>query len=70
MKNTEKIKTPFPNGESLIDVEIRVREFCQYLLENYIFYSFDLIELNNNCQKDHSVFHIPHLLIADLNHNH
>ena len=30
----------------------------------------DLIELNNNCQKDHSIFHIPHLLIADLNHNH
>ena len=42
----------------------------EYLLENYIFYSFDLIELNNNCQKDHSIFHIPHLLIADLNHNH
>lgn len=35
IKYEEKIKTPFPNGESLIDVETRVREFCQYLLENY-----------------------------------
>ena len=25
----------FPNGESLIDVEKRVRSFCNYLLKNY-----------------------------------
>lgn len=31
----EHIKTPFPNGESLIDVENRIREFIQYLKENY-----------------------------------
>lgn len=31
----EHITTPFPNGESLKDVEKRVRDFCKYLLENY-----------------------------------
>jgi len=31
----QHIDTQFPNGEALIDVEKRVREFCSYLLENY-----------------------------------
>jgi Fructose-2,6-bisphosphatase len=31
----DHIETPFPNGESLKDVESRVRDFCNYLLENY-----------------------------------
>ncbi len=31
----DHIDIPFPNGECLKDVEIRVREFCNYLLENY-----------------------------------
>ena len=31
----EHINNPFPNGESLIDVEKRVREFLDYLKENY-----------------------------------
>ncbi len=31
----EHIDTPFPNGESLKDVEKRVREFLKYLDENY-----------------------------------
>lgn len=35
VKYEEHIITPFPNGESLIDVEHRVRDFCNYLLENY-----------------------------------
>ena len=29
------IKNSFPNGESMLDVEKRMREFCNYLLENY-----------------------------------
>lgn len=29
------IEEPFPNGESLIDVEERLRDFCKYLLENF-----------------------------------
>ena len=29
------IEIPFPNGESLLDVEKRVREFCDYLKQNY-----------------------------------
>ncbi len=35
VKYEEHIDEPFPNGESLKEVENRVREFCQYLLENY-----------------------------------
>lgn len=31
----DHIVDPFPNGESLKDVESRVRDFCQYLLENF-----------------------------------
>lgn len=31
----DHITNPFPNGESLKDVEARVRDFCNYLLENY-----------------------------------
>ncbi len=35
VKYEEHIDVPFPNGESLKDVERRVRNFCDYLLENY-----------------------------------
>lgn len=35
VKYEEHINTRFTNGESLIDVEKRVRNFCDYLLENY-----------------------------------
>ncbi len=35
VKYEEHIDIQFPNGESLKDVEIRVRDFCNYLLENY-----------------------------------
>ncbi len=31
----DHIIIPFPNGESMIDVEKRIRDFCQYLLDNY-----------------------------------
>ena len=31
----EHIEIPFPNGESMIDVEKRIRSFCEFLLENY-----------------------------------
>ena len=31
----EHITNPFPNGESLKDVEKRVRGFCKYLLDNF-----------------------------------
>ena len=31
----EHIEIPFPNGESMKDVEKRLRDFCQYLLDNY-----------------------------------
>lgn len=31
----DHIEEPFPNGESLHDVENRVRDFCKYLLENF-----------------------------------
>ena len=31
----EHIDIPFPNGESMKDVEKRLREFCKYLLDNY-----------------------------------
>jgi len=31
----EHIEIPFPNGESLKDVENRMRDFCKYLRESY-----------------------------------
>ena len=31
----DHITEPFPNGEALIDVENRVRDFCNYLKENF-----------------------------------
>lgn len=31
----DHVEEPFPNGESLIDVEKRVRDFVKYLKENY-----------------------------------
>ena len=35
VKYEEHIDSKFPNGESLKDVEKRLRSFCNYLLENY-----------------------------------
>lgn len=35
VKYKEHIINPFPNGESLKDVEERLKNFCDYLLENY-----------------------------------
>lgn len=35
VKYEEHIETPFPNGESLIDVEKRMRDFLNYIYENY-----------------------------------
>lgn len=35
VKYEEHINNKFPNGESLKDVEKRLRDFCNYLLENY-----------------------------------
>ena len=35
VKYEDHINTAFPNGESLIDVEKRMRDFCEYLLENF-----------------------------------
>lgn len=35
VKYEDHIEIPFPNGESLKDVENRVRNFCNYLIENY-----------------------------------
>ena len=35
VKYEEHIESPFPNGESLKDVEKRLRDFCAFLLENY-----------------------------------
>lgn len=35
VKYEDHIDIPFPNGESLKDVEKRVREFCNFLLDNY-----------------------------------
>lgn len=35
VKYEEHILKPFPNGENLIDVENRIRDFCKFLLENY-----------------------------------
>ena len=31
----DHIDIPFPNGESLKDVEDRLRDFCRYLSDNY-----------------------------------
>lgn len=35
VKYEEHIDSKFPNGESLRDVEKRLRNFCEYLLENF-----------------------------------
>lgn len=35
VKYEEHITEPFPNGESLKNVEVRVREFCDYLKDNF-----------------------------------
>ena len=35
VKYEDHIIVPFPNGESLQDVENRVKDFCKYLLEKY-----------------------------------
>lgn len=35
VKYEKHIKEPFPNGESLKDVEIRVKDFINYIKENY-----------------------------------
>lgn len=35
VKYEEHIDSKFPNGESLKDVEERLKSFCNYLLENY-----------------------------------
>lgn len=35
VKYEEHIENKFPNGESSKDVEKRLRDFCNYLLENY-----------------------------------
>ncbi len=35
VKYEEHIQEKFPNGESLIDVENRIRSFCESLLQNY-----------------------------------
>lgn len=35
VKYEDHIDNPFPNGESLKEVELRVKDFCDYLKENY-----------------------------------
>ena len=35
IKYEEHIEKPFPNGESLKDVEKRLRDFCEYLLREF-----------------------------------
>ncbi len=35
VKYEEHIIDKFPNGECMLDVEKRVKDFCNYLLENY-----------------------------------
>jgi len=35
VKYENHIEEPFPNGESLKDVEARIKDFCNYLLENF-----------------------------------
>ncbi len=34
-KYEEHISEKFPNGECMLDVEHRIKEFCRYLIENY-----------------------------------
>lgn len=34
-KYEEHITDKFPNGESMLDVEQRIKDFCDFLLENY-----------------------------------
>lgn len=34
-KYEEHITEKFPNGECMLDVEKRIKDFCDYLLENY-----------------------------------
>lgn len=35
VKYEEHINDAFPNGESMIDVENRMRSFCEFILQNY-----------------------------------
>ena len=35
VKYEEHINTPFPNGESLLDVQNRIKEFIEFLKQNY-----------------------------------
>ena len=35
VKYEEHINDKFPNGECMIDVENRIKDFCNYLIENY-----------------------------------
>ena len=35
VKYEDHIENEFPNGEALIDVEKRIKEFCDFLIENY-----------------------------------
>ena len=35
VKYEEHISVPFENGEALVDVEKRLRDFCKYLLQNF-----------------------------------
>lgn len=35
VKYEEHINEKFPNGECMIDVENRIKDFCNYLIENY-----------------------------------
>lgn len=35
VKYEEHINNAFPNGESMIDVENRMRNFCEFILQNY-----------------------------------
>ena len=35
VKYEEHIENPFQNGECMLDVEKRIKDFCEFLLENY-----------------------------------
>lgn len=35
VRDEDHVEEPFPNGESLKDVEKRIKSFCDYLQENY-----------------------------------
>lgn len=35
VKYEDHIKEKFPNGECMLDIEKRIKSFCDYLLENY-----------------------------------